>query len=179
MAHSRRSSFRRTSGASRRQSSWAIGPNGFVTGVVASSNNLFSVAAVAGQDGLTIVRTRGELLVYQTVAGGAANEGFRWALGLGIVSAAAFAIGVTAMPAPLTDIDWDGWFVYETGTVISMFTGLGESSPMQSRVVPIDSKAMRKIKNTDVVVAMLETEERGDGATLAAQLSTRMLSKIA
>ena len=178
MPRSRRFSSQRTSGANRRQSSWAVGPEGLVASVVTSSVNAFPATAVAALAGLTIIRTRGELLVYLTGAGGAKTEGFRYGFGMCVVSENAAGVGITAIPAPITDIAWDGWFVYETGTIAQMFTGLGEASPTQSSRIVIDSKAMRKIKQSDVIVGVIEFDEQGDGAEISANLSTRMLLKL-
>ena len=177
MARSRGSRFPRTSGASRRRVSWQIGPTGSVTGVVTTSVVAFTAGVVAALDDLTLIRTRGELLVYLTVAGGASNEGFRWAFGMAIASENAFGIGITALMSPLTDLAWDGWFVHEQGSVITPGTTLDGGISEQVRV-KIDSKAMRKLHQTDSIYAVIETSEQGDGASLSAQLMSRMLVKL-
>ena len=146
--------------------------------MTASSVNLFPATAVVNLAGLTIVRTRGELLVYLTGAGGAKTEGFRYAFGMCVVSENAAGVGVTAVPGPITDIGWDGWFVYESGTVAQMFTGLGEASPSQSSRISIDSKAMRKVKQSDVILGVIEFDEQGDGAEVSANLACRILVKL-
>jgi len=130
-------------------------------------------------DDLTIVRLRGELIVYLSALDLVA-EGFRWFFGICIVSENAAAIGVTAIPSPLADIAWDGWFVYETGTLESASGTIGNSENigMINDRRTVDSKAMRKVHNTDVVVAVLETSELGDGSTMHASFSSRMLSKL-
>ena len=43
-----------------------------------------------------------------------ASEGFHAGMGFSVVSDQAFAIGVTAVPTPMSDIDSDLFFVYET-----------------------------------------------------------------
>ncbi len=178
MPRSRRSSFRRTSGGIRRLTSWNNGPNGQIAAISADSNNLFPVIQQALQDGITIVRTRGELLVYLSVVGGAATEGFRWALGFAIVTENVFGVGATALPDPIVDAGWDGWLVYDTGWISTMSTDLQQASPTQSARVQIDSKAMRKMKNTDGLVAMFAVDEQGDGSQMNAQLTSRFLFKL-
>ena len=180
MARSSPLRFRQRSGVSRRLGSWELGPSGQVAGVVTSSNNVFSVSGQASQDKLTLVRTRGELIVAISTAGGAALEGFEWAFGMCVVNENAGGVGVTAIPDPITDIGWDGWFVYETGTVLTMGStreGLGILGAEFTRI-PIDSKAMRKLKISDVIVGVLATTEKGDGSTLMAQLQSRIFVKL-
>ena len=162
----------------RRASSWTSGPFGLISAIAADSNNLFPTNQQAVDSGLTIVRTRGEFLAYLTTSGGAATEGFRWAFGMCVVTANAAGIGVTAVPNPIDDIGWDGWLVYETGQIATMFTGFGEASPTQSVRVRIDSKAMRKFKETDVLVGVLGVFEQGAGSIMAAHLSSRVLLKL-
>ena len=61
----------------------------------------------------TIVRTRGTLAVYSDQV--IASETARSAMGLAVVSDQAAAVGITAVPTPITDQDSDLFFVYETG----------------------------------------------------------------
>ena len=175
MARSRNLSFPRGSGANRRLVSWALGPRGTVGTISGSSNNTFQTGAQALDDGLTIVRIRGRLLI-NLLSASAASEGFGWAFGMGIVSENAAGIGVTALPDPIADIAWDGWMVYETGFLMAR-----DATPLTSDLtalqIVIDSKAMRKIKNTDVLVAMFGTLEIGT-ATIAPFLESRLLAKL-
>jgi len=179
VAHGRQSRFPQRSNASRRAVSWSNGPGGVLSGIVNSSSNLFPIAVQALLDDLTLVRTRGDLLVYLTVAGGAANEGFEWAFGICNVTENAAGIGVTAVPDPIADVSWDGWFVYEKGRIVSRATTLVESdNVVNCQRVRIDSKAMRKIHDTDVLVAVIATTEAGEGAAMSAGLTTRVLDKL-
>ena len=178
MAHASRSRFPRRSAPGRRVS-WSPGPSGQTGSISASSSNLFTVAVAATLDDLTLVRTRGELLVAMQIVGGAAQEGFTWAFGMCNVTENAAGIGVTAVPDPQTDVAWDGWFVHEQGSLISQGTAIDESSPTLSQRVPIDSKAMRKTHLTDVIVAVLGVTEIGAGSTMFASLTSRILDKLA
>ena len=162
----------------RRQVSWVIGPEGLIAAISAPTNNIFPTGTIAIESGLTLVRTRGELLVYLVTAGGANIEGFRWAFGMCIVTENAAGIGVTAVPGPITDIAWDGWFVYETGQVATQGGTLDQGSLTSAVRIPIDSKAMRKFKESDVVLGVLEVFEQGADSVMAAHLSSRMLVKL-
>ena len=179
MGRIRRSSFPRTSGAVRRRSSWSGGPEGLLGAISTSSVTLFPTGAQALLNGLTHVRFRGELLLYITVAGGAATEGFRWAFGVGIVSENAFGVGVTAVPDPIADIGWDGWLLYETGQLATSGSVLDQAAGNTVVRVPLDSKAMRKIKASDVMIGVLSTTEIGDGSVMNGHLSSRILAKLA
>ena len=63
--------------------------------------------------GLTLVRTRGQLFATLAVSS-AAGDGYTGVWGIGKVTAAAFAAGLTAIPTPITEADWDGWLYWST-----------------------------------------------------------------
>ena len=175
---SRRSRFHQTSGR-RRAVSWSTGPAGVSGAISATSNNIFPTASQVVADDLTLVRTRGELSIGLTVAGGAAAEGFDWAFGMCSVTENASGVGVTAVPDALADANWDGWFVHEMGSLWTRSTTLVESSSFQERIIKIDSKAMRKLRFSDLVIASIGVTEIGAGSTMQAFLSTRILLKSA
>ena len=85
MPRSRGSRFPRTGAGSRRRTGWDIGARGGSGAIAADAAVLFPSAAAANLDGLTIVRTRGEL-VLQLESSTAIGDGFRVAVGLCIVS---------------------------------------------------------------------------------------------
>ena len=176
MAHSRGSRFQKRS--VRRAVSWSLGPSGIIT-AGDSAVALFGTAAAALLDDLTIVRVRGDLILNLTAAAGV-NQGEEWAFGMCIVSENAAGIGVTAVPDPIGDIGWDGWFVYETGTLLARdatpLTDASGDNVIQR--IKIDSKAMRKIHLTDVVVAVLGNAEIGGSSTMGGFLQSRMLAKL-
>ena len=101
-----------------------------------------------------------------------------------MVNENAFGVGVSAIPSPITDVFWDGWMVYETGTVKSIapigggiIVDPGVSGTAFSRMV-IDSKAMRKIKFSDVLVGKFEVDNEVATSIIEAELSTRLLVKL-
>jgi len=169
VAHARRSSF------PRRRVSWSLGPSGRVA-VSASTSNLFPVVSESVIDDLTVVRTRGSFLIHMLTAA-AAIDGFQWALGLCNVTQNAAGIGATAIPDPLTDIAWDGWFYHTTGDISTTTSSIVDGSNVTSQRVEIDSKGMRKTHLSDTLVAMLAVTEVGT-ATAEAYLTTRILDKL-
>ena len=174
MARSRGFRSHRTSGHSRKVS-WAEGPAGSTGALTASGNSLFGTAQQFILDDLTVIRMHGELEVMLTAAS-AVLEGVSWAFGMAIVSENAAGIGVTAVPAPLTDVAWDGWLVHEEGVLFARdATPLDDPNLLIHR--EIDSKAMRKSHATDVLIACFEIAEVGT-ATAGAVLISRQLVKL-
>ena len=173
MARSFRGSrFPRVGGQSRRLTSWDIGTQ---TGTDGASLGLSSSVAIIGggaftpiSDGLTLLRTRGELLVLLKTAS-VAGAGFFGAFGIGVATAAAVAIGISAVPTPITEEEWDGWLYHRYFSITA--TGVGTGSP--ATVIDqemgmagvfrheVDSKAMRKLKEEDAVYCALELTESG------------------
>ena len=179
MGHSSRSSFPRTGGrAPRRQSSWENGPSGAVA-ITADGDTLFGVAQEATEDGLTIIRTRGEMNMGLSVITGSLDGFPRAAFGLCIVNQNAAGVGVTAIPSPLDDITWDGWFVHWVGSLFGVSATEGNAEGFAVVRVPIDSKAMRKLKSTDNVVGVFAVSDEVGTAQLNAILNCRILVKIA
>jgi len=171
-----RSSFR---SATRRQSSWEVGPSGRVTDS-ANAVTLFPLGGQAVDTGLTIVRVRGHLnLMLETAT--AVNDGFdRVACGLAVVSENAFSAGVASVPDPNADIAWDGWMWHWIGSVMAAapaasFPGFGNTG---AQVVVVDTKAMRKFKETDVLIGVLSVNQLNGAAALQSVLNTRVLVKL-
>jgi len=140
---------------------------------------VWSVGQQALEDGLTLVRIRGQFTVCIT-ATTTIGDGFqRFGLGICIVSENAFGVGATAIPAPLTDVGWDGWMWHYLGGQLRGFstTELGVA-PMEAVRVEIDTKAMRKIKESDIVVGVIELGSEVGASTLEFAAETRMLFKL-
>ena len=119
-------------------------------------------------------------MLLNLTAAAAGQQGETWAFGMCIVSQNAAGIGVSAVPDPIADMGWDGWFVYEQGTLLARDATplVDESGPNVVQWVEIDSKAMRKIHLTDTVVGILGNAEIGGTSTMSAHLDTRMLAKL-
>ncbi len=108
----------------------------------------------------------------------ATSENYAAGISGAVVSDQANAIGVTAVPTPITDIDsdmfwfWDFAFgCLEIGGTPTTFNELGTKKT-------IDSKAMRKVENGQDVAFVVEDEPTigTDGCIVAA--SGRMLVKL-
>ena len=176
MSHARLRFPRIHGSGSRRKVSWTIGPEGQLAVITGSSVSIFPIGSQTVADDLTVVRTRGQL-VLQLLTAAAGLDGFQWAFGMAVVTENAFGIGVTAVPDPLVDIAWDGWFVHETGWMVSEDSGPDPASPAVTLRLVLDSKAMRKTHQTDVVIAVLGVTEVGT-STMQASLATRLLFKL-
>ena len=156
----RRGSYSRTRNASslRRRTGWDFGPGGQTPLALSASTTAILGSGVAALiDGLTIARVRGYLDISVLTAGGASN-GFHGAVGMCVVPANAFGIGITAINHPVTDAEWDGWMWH---TYFRVLQGLAVGNASLSFRMAIDAKAKRKLTDGDLLVAVLETTEVG------------------
>jgi len=84
-------------------------------------------------------------------------------IGQVVVTDQAQAIGVTAVPDPVTEPDAD-WFVYQPWMVDFHFaTASGFNSSAGSQYT-VDSKAMRKVGNNQTFITVGANSNTGDGA---------------
>ncbi len=94
---------------------------------------------------------------------------------MAVVTDQAVAIGITAIPTPITDMGSDKWFVYELmGGRIDFddATGVREVGSTHR----FDSKAMRKVDIGEDLVVVLETD--GSSSSLSINEGFRMLVKL-
>ena len=127
----------------------------------------------ANLDGLTIARIRG---FYEVLLDGATTSsagGYGGAFGICVVSINAFAIGIMAVPAPITDIAWEGWLWHEFFSVHVGDSTAGDRSPNVIRK-SFDTKGMRKLGSNQTVACVIEVEEAG-ADTMVAFVGSRML----
>ncbi len=173
---SNRSGFIRRSGVQRRQTLWLkIGE---------SSTNLANTgdavlfagfsADILALRPFTIVRTR--IAHYVRSDQVAADEDYIGAVGMAVVTDQALAIGVTAVPTPLTDAASDSFFLWNAiAGHLEFETNAGYRNT--GEMAQVDSKAMRKVEDGfDVAV----TIENGSSPFLGTQttLIGRMLIKL-
>ena len=134
---------------------------------------------------MTIVRLRGQLLLYMSAAT-AAQDGFTGAVAVGIVRKQAFDIGVTAVPLPLDEEFWDGWMWYQYFSLKAadpIVAGAVSGEPNQVHNVSaglrieVDSKAMRKIPQNNALIVVIQALETGT-AVLNWLFNSRTLSKL-
>ena len=177
MPRFRRQGFGRGSVAPKRQ----IGNTGVtaeidggtsVIGIVKLAYNFGFVAAI---DALTIVRSRGEFAV-RIAAAAVGDTIVRGAFGMIVVSADAFAVGVTAIPGPISDVGND-WFVWAPFNLL-FDDGITEEDSKYVTSVPFDSRGMRKLKFGQNVVLVLEVEADRAGSSIDSGVAVRMQFKL-
>ena len=160
----RRSGLVLRGGRQRRESIWFAG--GFFSTTIAAGSTAVAItllnAAALAYRPFTVVRTRGVL--YWGSDQEAASEVQALGYGHAVVSEQAAAIGVTALPTPVTDEDSDLWFVYEKMFSRLQVTPAGTGPSGFTR--EFDSKAMRKVDDGETVVTMAETAGISSGVIL-------------
>ena len=159
----------------RRATNWGIGPGGTgITSISASSSVILgSGVALVTTDPVTIVRTRGQFDAFLTSAS-TPGDGYQGAIGIGIVSSPAFAIGITAMPTPLTEVEWDGWLYHRFFGAHNPKVDVSDAAGVS---IEVDSKAMRKWGDAVTLFAAIEVVEIGT-AVLNVFFDSRVLIKI-
>ena len=156
--------------ANCRQTVWIGSNNSNTFGTLAANGVVIDQSLVAvGLAPFTITRTVGVLVVKSDQVA-AAEEG---TVGLGamLVREPALAIGITAVPTPLIEMDDDGWFLFQMG---SFSGGPIEGAPVRS--YPFDSRAQRKVVDGDAVIWTLENASATAGCEY--DLWFRMLIKL-
>ena len=160
----------------RRRTGWEQGPgSNTATSISADGVSFVGGGSVISTDGFTLVRLRGSVQAFILTAT-SAGDGFHCALGIGIVNSDAFSVGVTTVLDPLADMDWDGWLYHRIFDVHAQTTSPGGQDGEQISF-EVDSKAMRKLTDGDVIFAALEVVEQGT-ATMNMFFDTRMLLKL-
>jgi len=159
MTHGRRS--RGFHPVRRRTKQWDAGPNAVGQAVSATGGTIWT-SGVATSIEVTIARIRGYFtLNLESIAG--VGEGFAGAIGMGLVSSASFAIGVTAVPTPVTEAGWDGWMLHQFFDVRAITATIADGANAASIVfrTDLDSKAMRKFQDDMTLMAVVEVTEIG------------------
>ena len=144
---------------SKRQVTWiGTADQGYVAvastaKVLLSSFDPFAVGIIKP----TIVRTRGMYSIKPDVF--TANLDIVGAWGVAIVSDDAFAVGITAIPGPFSDSNWDGWMAHEFFAVHLEDLGTAVETVFPADVrFNVDSKGMRKVSDNETVVHVAESE---------------------
>ena len=162
----------------RRKTAWDIGPGSTAaTAISASGATLVGTGVSFELDGLTVVRTRGELLI-TIVTATSALDGLRGAFGIGIASLAAFTAGIGSVPTPITEETDENWLYHQYFTVMTITGGeqWGNAGTTILRT-SVDSKAMRKVGAGIVVYAAVEVVETG-AIVADVSFNSRMLLKL-
>jgi len=167
----------------RRKTGWGLGPGqSAVTTITATGSTILGAGSVSTADGQTVVRLRGELLLWLSLAA-AAVDGFSGAFGIGIVQNPAFTAGIASVPTPVTEAADENWlyhrfFACKTAELFA--TGAepaGRMLPAFLRL-EVDSKAMRKFDAGVTLYAAVEVTEVGT-ATMQVHFDSRVLVKLA
>ena len=160
----------------RRRVGWEEGPGGStLTTFTITSQALIGASVAVLQDGLTLVRLRGHLSAF-LVSAAAAGDGFHCAIGVGISTVQALGIGITAVPTPIADMDWDGWLYHRFFDVHVGDATAGDID--HGRVdFQVDSKAMRKTQEDSALYAVIQAVEVGT-AEMDVFFDSRMLFKL-
>ena len=177
MARSRSVSTRGRGIPTRRSSAWEEGPGGVTAQAFSASGTIVLGAGITPViPGLTLVRLRGHL---EIVLEAAANigEGFSGALGVGIVSADAFAIGVTAIPNPIDDQSWGGWIYHRHWSLHATTATIADGVNTGRIGIEVDSKAMRKFGLNELIFASMQVTEVGT-SQIEAFFDSRVLVKL-
>ena len=109
----------------------------------------------------------------------AAGDGFFGAVGLGKVSEQAAGVGVTAVPSPMDEENWDGWLWHSYFDIRAITATIadGVNAGIAYQRLVIDSKAMRKVDSADVIVGAISVVESGT-ATMEMNADSRQLIKV-
>jgi len=182
MARSQRFQGRSQIRSPKRLTAWDSGPNQALEGQSAIGHNLWTTGVgLTNESMATIVRTRGQFRLLLDLAT-AAGDGFNGALGLGIVSLDAFNSGTAAVPSPFTDAEWPGWFWHEYWDLHSVAAQTqGENIARNAMVdlrIPIDSKAMRKLGEHEIIFGSLDVAVETGTASMRFIGDTRILLKL-
>jgi len=136
--------------------------------IVASLN----AAALAARP-FTVIRTHWEVMLRSDQA--AAIEVQSAAVGCAVVSDQAVAVGVTAVPTPVTDSGSDLWYVHKF--IFGDESNLTDRTRSATRL-SIDSKAMRKVNEDQDIVTVVESGAATVGAGSIISLAGRFLIKL-
>ena len=167
----------------KRLSAWALGPGmgNIITGdplqISSSASGIIGDGVTPIVPHLTVVRMRGIVQV-QLATADAVRAGFQYVIAIGIVNSDAFVVGVSAVPDAFDDADWPGWLWYQMGMINTSVAVLSATNNNFATVFhEIDSKAMRKLRQNEVLFAMCQPGEIGT-ATMDIKLASRVLVKL-
>jgi len=145
----------------RRKTAWLSNPPALFTFTTSGGTLLGSLAAGALLlRPFTIVRYRG---VLQVTSDQIANtEDQVGAYAMAVVSDEAVAVGITAVPTPITDQDSDLFFVYQS-FLNSFYVSSAIGTGKRGEIYHIDSKAMRKVEIGQDLIIVAELSAVGEG----------------
>lgn len=147
-----------------------------VTGV---DNDFVNLSAIEGDaplaplgESYTLMRTRGVWHAYPVVwPGGPAPGIVDMAVGIGVANTDAITAG--ALPDPIEDSEWDGWLVrrwayWRLPTVVAGVAGTTSFTSLPGENTPwsLDSRAMRRLEDNDLFMALSMGTDTGEEVQL-------------
>ncbi len=173
---SSRSGFIRRGGQKRRETVWVSIAETATTLATTGAAVLFAGLDAAGLAlrPFTIVRTR--LMHYVSSDQGAADENYLAAIGLCVVTEEALAVGITAVPSPMSASSSDAWLLWNAiGGRFEFASGVGFNQT--GRQENVDSKAMRKVEDGFDLALVIENGASPFEGTTTIKVG-RMLVKL-
>ena len=163
------------SSGSRPNRTWSGISNAAYVNVPAASKVLLG-SFTATNPGIdeTILRTVGLMAVRSDQS--AAAEEQLGAFGMYVVSDRAIAIGLSAIPGPVTNIDDDGWFMYQPVAQAFLFLTAAGFESDNARHYPFDSKAKRVVPSGMGIAVMVENSHATHAFDIA--FTIRILSQV-
>ena len=122
----------------------------------------------------TILRTVGNLAVASDQS--AASEVQIGAFGMIVVSDDALAVGITAIPGPVSGVGEDGWFLFVPINQRFLFGSAIGMNLDYGHVYDYDSRAKRKVEDGRVVALVAENAHATHGFNIS--LALRQLSMV-
>ena len=161
----------------RRETAWIAGISSTAVTNLAANTGLFAGTLSASAQALrpfTVIRVRGELWVASDQE--AADRVAFGAVGFSVVSDQAAAVGITALPGPITDEGSDLFFLHQFWLAsVRVISAIGADFN-DFRRYSLDSKAMRKINEDQDLAVTIDNQAAGAGVNFV--LRTRILLKL-
>jgi len=169
----------------KRITAWEQGPGSTLKTTISAA----TPSAVLGfgiqplVEGLTIVRLRGAMQCFMNLENVmTVGEGFHCALGIGVVTNEAFAVGLAALPTPLDDAGFDMWMYHRFFDLhIAEATGVGVqvgTAGLSSIQFEVDTKAMRKITVGETLYMVIESAAISGTPSADTYFDSRVLFKL-
>ena len=171
----RRSGFTSRGGKQVRESLW-VGVGGIISVVAGGSGAVLLNAPNAALLALrpyTVVRSRGFIHLASDQAAAAEDQAI--IVAQCVVSDQAVAIGITAVPTPVTDEDSDLFFMYQE---LMASHGAGTVDSENGQWVQYDSRAMRRVEDGAQNIVVLETQLAALTQGTATRHHGRLLIKL-
>ncbi len=148
-----------------------------VLGAAKNTGNIGTSIGLVTNETITLVRTRGQLMVHFDPT--TLNDVLLVGIGLGVYSDDAFQIGQSAMPGPISDPEWD-WVYHKLFMLGPVFTATETGDSIQQNLfIELDSKAMRKMKANQTLGWIFEGLIHSGGGTVDISVVSRHLFMLA